>query len=174
MITILTGPVGGGKTTFLKSAVDRLRLRGIPPEGYLSERVMEGKAVFGYDLVDLRSGGRRPFLRRRDRGAGPGIGPYALNPDGLAAAQKIIGRSRAAELLVIDELGRLELEGKGIWSAAAPAFADGRRSCLIVVREALLDDFRTRWPAGIEISVVELPASRDPEILLREIGKDRK
>jgi nucleoside-triphosphatase THEP1 len=172
MITILTGPVGGGKTTFLKSAVDRLHLRGIPLDGYLSERVMEGKAVFGYDLVDLRSGGRRPFLRRRDRREGPGIGPYVLNPDGWTAAQKIIGRSRASELLVIDELGRLELEGTGVWPAAAPVFADGRRACLVVIRKALLDDFGTRWPAGIEISVLELPASRDPEILVHELLKD--
>jgi nucleoside-triphosphatase THEP1 len=174
MIKILTGPVGGGKTTFLKSAVGLLRERGILPDGYLSERVMDGTIVSGYDLADLRSGGRRPFLRRRDREEGPKIGPYALNPDTLAEAEEIIGRSRPAELLIIDELGRLELEGGGVWPAAASIFADPLRTCLVVVREALLDDFRTRWPAGIEISVVRLPASRDPEILVREIKTERE
>ncbi|MHB8054155.1 MAG: nucleoside-triphosphatase [Candidatus Aminicenantales bacterium] len=174
MITILTGPVGGGKTRFLKSAIDLLRSRGISPDGYLSERIMNGATVSGYDLADLRTGTRHPFLRRRDGDEGSGIGPYALNPDGLAAAEKIIGGSRAVEPLVLDELGYLELGGAGVWPAAAPVFADSLRVCLVVVRETLLDDFRTRWPAGIEISVVRLPASRDPEILVREMAKERE
>jgi len=94
-------------------------------------------------------------------------------PDGLAAAEKIIGRSRPDEPLIIDEFGRLELEGTGVWPASEPVFADGRRICLVVIRKALLEDFRTRWPAGMKISVVRLPASRDPEILVREILKGR-
>ena len=174
MITILTGPVGGGKTTFLKTAVDCLRFRGISPDGYLSERVMDGKTVAGYDLADLRSGGRVPFLRRPGPPEGTRVGSYGLFPDGLAAAEKIISRSRPSEPIVIDELGRLELEGTGVWPAAAPVFADVRRVCLVVVRDALFDHFRTRWPAGVAISVVPLPASRDPEILVREILKERE
>jgi len=174
MITILTGPVGGGKTTFLESAVGRLRLRGMPPDGYLSERVMEGKTVSGYDLLDLRSGGRRPFLRRTGPPDGQKAGRYVMNSAGLAAAEKIIGRSRPGRLLVIDELGHLELAGKGVWPAAAPIFSDCRRANLVVIRRTLLDAFRTRWPAGIEISIVGLPASRDPDVLIRGISKGRK
>jgi nucleoside-triphosphatase THEP1 len=172
MITILTGPVGGGKTTFLKAAVGLLRGRGIFLDGFLSERVMEGEEVSGYDLVDLRSGNRRPFLRRTGPSDGPKTGRYVLDPGALIAAEAIIGRSRPALPLVLDELGRLELEGKGVWPAAAPVFADSRRICLVVVREALLDDFRTRWPAGIETAVLPLPASRDPEVLARALARE--
>ena len=139
MITILTGPVGAGKTTFLKAVVDRLRALGRPPDGYLSERAGDGLRTGAFDVL----------------------------PGGLAAAADIIGRSDPSRLLIIDELGRLELGGGGVWPAAVPVFADVRRSCLVVVRDALMEDYQKRWPAGIAVAVVPLPPSRDPEILVR-------
>jgi len=173
MITILTGPVGGGKTTFLKAAVGLLRGRGLLLDGYLCERIMDDGQIIGYDLADLCSGGRRPFLRMPGPPGGQKTGRYVLDPDGLAAAETIIGRSRPGALLIIDELGPLELEGKGVWPAAAPVFADSRRSCLAVVRETLLAGFRAHWPEGIETAVVELPVSRDPEVLAEAVSEVR-
>ena len=167
MITILTGPVGAGKTTFLKALVDRLRALGRPPDGYLSERAGDGLPAPGYDLLDLRSGRRMPFLRKAGRASGLRTGAFDVLPGGLAAAADIIARSDPSRLLIIDELGRLELGGGGVWPAAVPVFADVRRSCLVVVRDALMEDYQKRWPAGIAVAVVPLPPSRDPEILVR-------
>lgn len=171
MITILTGPVGGGKTTFLRTAVGLLGARGLPVDGYLSERVMNRGDLVGYDLADLRSGLRRPFLRTAGPPDGLKAGRFVMDPGGLAAAETLIGRSRPAALLVVDELGPLELEGRGVWPAAAPVFADPRRNCLVVVRDTLRDAFRARWPEGIETAVVPLSVSGDPETLVRAVSK---
>jgi len=169
MITILTGPVGGGKTTFLKAVVGRLTALGRPPDGYLSERAGDGRPAPGYDLLDLRTGRRIPFLRIAGAADGLRTGAFDVLPGGLAAAADIIGRSDPSRLLIIDELGRLELGGRGVWPAAAPVFADARRSCLVVVRDTLMEDFQKRWPARIAVAVVPLPPSRDPEILIRAL-----
>jgi nucleoside-triphosphatase THEP1 len=168
VITILTGPIGGGKTTFLRSVVVRLGAGRIPFDGYLSERVLEGGELRGYDLTDLRTGARLPFLRRSGPREWPAVGPFVMDPNGLAAAERIIARGLPADLLILDELGRLESEGRGVWPAACPVLADPRRDSFVVIREGLLDSYRSRWEGeGVPVRIVSVTDSADSENFLR-------
>lgn len=174
MITILTGPIGGGKTSYLKSAIIRIRDRGLPVEGYLSERIMEGTTVSGYDLVNLGTGKHHRLLRRSAGSRSAAVGPFDINPKGFAAARAIIERSDPSGLLVLDELGRLELEGKGVWPAADPVLGDNRRRVLVVIRESLLDEYQIRFrTAARPVAVIRLPESKDPEILAGQVAGRR-
>jgi nucleoside-triphosphatase THEP1 len=170
VITILTGPIGGGKTTFLRSVVIRLGVEQIPFDGYLSERVLEGGELRGYDLTDLRTGVRLPFLRRSGPREWPAVGQFVMDPNGLAAAERIIARGLPADLLILDELGRLESEGRGVWPVACPVLADPRRDSLVVIREGLLDSYRSRWEGeGVPVRTVCVTDSADSENFLREL-----
>lgn len=174
MITILTGGVGSGKTTYLKSAIPLLRKRGISIDGYLSERVMDGETAAGYDLVEIQTGRRCRLLRRSAGGGADEVGPFETDAEGFAAAEGIIARSRTSDLLVVDEMGRLELEGKGVWPAAGPVLREAGRKVLVVIREALLEDFQARFrTGGAAVSVVCLPESKDPEVLAWAIAGER-
>lgn len=143
--------------------------------GYLSERVMAGADVEGYDLSDLRTGERLRLLRRASCPEGETVGQFAVDPAGFAAAGRIIARSRPTELFVLDELGRLELSGRGVWPAAGPILMEKGRNVLVVIREGLLDQYLALFSAagGPAVSVVRLPASKDPEILVRAVAENR-
>jgi nucleoside-triphosphatase THEP1 len=174
LITILTGGVGSGKTTYLRSAIPLIRKRGVAVDGYLSERVMDGVTAAGYDLVDLQNGRRCRLLRRSAGGGADHVGPFETDAEGFAAAEGIIARSRTSDLLVVDEMGRLELEGKGVWPAAGPVLREAGRRVLVVIREALLEDFQARFRTeGTAVSFVRLPESKDPEVLARAIAEGR-
>jgi iron complex transport system ATP-binding protein len=160
VITILTGPVGSGKTTFLERALPSLRERHPNLDGYLSLRIFAGGATTGYDLRDLRSAARIPFLRRRGEADGFRVGPYVLLPQGLAAAEEIIRRGGPADLLIVDEVGPLELAGGGVWPALSGEFAGRDRPALVVVRETLVDDIRAAL-TGRDMKVIRADAAGD-------------
>jgi nucleoside-triphosphatase THEP1 len=174
LITILTGPVGGGKTTYLEAAVPLLRARGLSIDGYLSERVMQGASVSGYNLLDLTTGEEFRLLRRSPRPGGETVGPFAVDPAGFAAAEAVILRSRPEDLLVLDELGRLELAGRGVWPAAEPILMDAGRKALVVIREELLENYLALFRAGgRSVSVFPLPESKEPDGLLLAVAEGR-
>lgn len=142
MIRVLTGPIHSGKTSRLKAVVRRLRSRGVRIDGFLSEAVLEDREIAGYDLLDLGSERSEPFLRRGGEGDRQRTGPYSVVPEGLAKAEAIIERGRDAGLLVVDEVGPLEMRGGGLWPSLERALSFS--NCLIVVQERVLEEFLDR------------------------------
>lgn len=174
MITILTGPVGGGKTSLLKAAVTAFRAGGFRVGGYLSERVMDGSALWGYDLLDLRTGKRVPFLRIAGRSGEETVGPFSLDPAGLAAAIGLIEGADPEEIFILDELGRLELEGRGVWPAARRLLESRGRDIVTVIRTGLLDAYQSRFRAeGWPVSVVSLNLCPSAEAFVDEVLRTR-
>lgn len=138
-IRILTGPVESGKTSFLREALARSPGAASPAaDGYLSLRVPGPGRTEGYDLFALGDASIRPFLRRKGGADWPKVGPYSLVPETLALAGRIIRESRAGRLLVVDEIGPLEMTGSGVWPALSEVLGDGGREILLVVRDVLL------------------------------------
>jgi nucleoside-triphosphatase len=104
---LLTGRPGCGKTTAIRRAVDRIGPARCA--GFYTEEVREGGTRIGFDVVTL-DGRRGPLARA---GApGPRVGRYgvdvtafeALGVDALAR-----GLDRRVSVLVVDEIGKMEL-----------------------------------------------------------------
>jgi len=142
MNLILTGPVGSGKTTLLKRLAVNLKKRDVRLTGYLSERVTDGQETRGYDLVGVRDGETRPFLRREGGEGWPRVGSFFFAPEGLQAAWDIIRHTRAGEWLILDELGSEELDGGGVWPALKNVLFIPSFRGLFAVRDSIVDDFR--------------------------------
>ena len=166
-IHILTGPVNSGKTTFLRDV-----LTGFAPprplRGYLSLRVIEEGRSEGYDLLDLSDGSERPFLRREGDPGWQRVGPYFLIPETLALAERIIRESAPGGLLVVDEVGPLEMSGGGIWQALDGILHEGDRDAVLVVREGLLEICQGRLD-GLPTTVYR---GKDKPELRRVLGRD--
>jgi nucleoside-triphosphatase THEP1 len=158
VIYILTGQVGAGKTSFLQRSLPTLRARHAGLDGYLSLRVSQGGETAGYDLFDVATAGRTPLLRRGGDPSGQTVGPYVLLPGGLRAAEAILGRRRPGGLLIVDELGPLELAGGGVRPALSAALAAEDRPALVVVRETLVADVRALF-AGRALEVIPLASA---------------
>jgi nucleoside-triphosphatase THEP1 len=136
-----------------------------------SRRESHGVKV-GFEAVDVGSGERWPLARTDDpstsrRGErspeqsrrmvgpsrrrweldGPRVGPYSFDPDGLARALRVLRGAICAQcdLLVIDEIGPLELEqGEGFAPILDLLPVEAPTHTLIVVRPALLDPLLLR------------------------------
>jgi len=144
VICILTGPVHSGKTSLLLRVAADLEARGVVLGGYLSPAVREGGMPAGYDLFDLQAKRTVPFIRREGEEGWQRSGDHYFLPQGLAAAKDIIGRSGGADLLVVDEVGPLEMKGQGLWPVLAPVLARGHRRCLLVAREKVAAEIAVR------------------------------
>jgi nucleoside-triphosphatase THEP1 len=140
MILVLTGPVHGGKTTFLERSLARWASLGLAPGGFLSIAMTGASGATGYDLLELRTGCRHPYLRREGKPDAERIGPFFFVPETLELARTIIREAEARELLVVDEVGPLELLGGGLWPALREALSRPGLRCLLVARAEILEE----------------------------------
>jgi nucleoside-triphosphatase THEP1 len=161
MVLVLTGPVHGGKTTYLGEACRRWSDRGLSCAGFLSPAVTGDGGETGYDLVELPGPLRRPYLRRSGPPGAERIGPFTFVPAALRRAREILRDPRPADLLVVDEVGPLELQGGGLWPALQEALRRPRQTVLLVVRDTIVDDLA----AAIAPLVPVFFDIRDPEDL---------
>lgn len=139
MVLVLTGPVHGGKTTYLGEACRRWSAHGLSYAGFLSPAVTGADGQTGYDLLELPGPFRRPYLRRHGPAGAERTGPFTFVPAALERARAILRDPRPADLLVVDEVGPLELQGGGLWPALRDAIGRPQRTVLLVVRDTIAD-----------------------------------
>lgn len=177
MLNILTGPVHSGKTTFLKNTIPVLREKKLQIDGYLSEAVWKNKEFTGYDLFDLKEYRNHPFIRKQGREEWQKIGLFFFLPETLGLAKKIIRRSKKADLCVVDEVGPLELKGKGVWPALRDILMNPKQDLLLVVRESILNDFVEKMQRD-DFVVYDIEQNKVPlrmvESLMQDLEKRRK
>jgi len=141
MIFILTGPVHSGKTTLLKEVVRELKEKKYRIDGFLSEAVWTREETVGYDLFDLKKERSIPLIRRTGEEEWQKIGSYFFIPQSLTEAEKIILRGKEADILVVDEVGPLELSGRGFWPALKQVVFQPLNSYILVIRKNIIKDF---------------------------------
>jgi nucleoside-triphosphatase THEP1 len=156
MVPVLAGPVHSGKTSFLRGLLPELKAREIRVCGYVSLAFKGEGGIFGYDLFDVKEGRSLPFLRTAGESSWQKVGPFFLLPGGLAAAESAILGQKPGERLIVDEVGPLEIAGRGVWPALSRALARSSFHGLLVTRRPLLDVLRDRLqPRPTEVFEIE-------------------
>ncbi len=117
---LLTGRPGVGKTTCLRRTLARL---GRPAGGFLTEERRGRGGRVGFDLVTLD--GRRATLADVRRTGPPRVGKYgvdvaALDRVGVPAIRAAVAAGR---LVVIDEIGKMEMASPAFRAAVDAALA---------------------------------------------------
>lgn len=141
MIYILTGPVHSGKTTLLKKLSCELKKQKVKIDGFLSEVILKDHKVIGYDLFNLKEEKSLPFIRRTGEEEWEKVGSYFFVPESQTEANRIILGGRDSDVLFVDEVGPLELAGKGFWPALKQVIFKPLTKYLLVVRINILNDF---------------------------------
>jgi nucleoside-triphosphatase THEP1 len=147
LIGLLTGPVGVGKTTVAERVVSLARMRGLDCGGLLAPAMVDDCGLkVGVWGVDVRTGERHILARTDQDVGGPSIGPYSFDAEGLSWAAGVVdGAAGDCDLLVVDEIGKLELwQGLGL-VRILPRLAAGEVSrALVLVRDSLLAELQAR------------------------------
>ncbi len=164
-VILLTGPKGVGKSTVCGSVVALARAAGVRAAGVISppEITPDGDKV-GIWVADVVTGERRRLAvaTHLRRGAAVETTHWSFNEDVLQWGAEVIARATPCDLLLLDELGSLELERGQGWTVAFDVLRDGAyRWALAAIRPGLLAALRARilGPSVEEMAVTE--ASRD-------------
>jgi nucleoside-triphosphatase len=151
---ILSGPVGGGKSSAVRELARELESRRIRVGGIVAPRVVREGRTVGYDVEDLSTGTRVALAGLQP----PGIAAerYHLAAQGIRFARRAITAAlQDADVIVVDEVGPAELTGEG-HAQSVRAVAAARRPAVLVVRSELVgpvtDAFGLGDPQILDIS----------------------
>jgi nucleoside-triphosphatase THEP1 len=171
VVLILTGAIQSGKTRFLAGIVAGLDRERTGVSGFLSRAVYERGRLIGYDLAVLGRKTPVAYIRKSGEPAWERVGPYYFIPEALEEARRTILESRPRDLLVVDEVGPLELGGGGLWGPLETVLAGPGRRSLLVVRASCLEALSTRLAGRpFQVFTVDEPSARAS--LLFEISRD--
>ncbi|MDG6920121.1 MAG: NTPase [Nitrososphaerota archaeon] len=139
-IYLVTGPPGVGKSTLVSKVVRRLKSAGVIVGGCTTSEVRSGGARTGFGVTDLTSG-RTGVLASVESRFGPKVGRYRVNLSDLASvgAAGLEAAAADSELVVIDEVGPMELVSPDFRRAVRKCVASGK-PILAVTHERLEDD----------------------------------
>lgn len=163
ILTILTGSSGEGKTPLCMQLAEQARASGLVVAGLISPPIYEGGHKVAIDIVDQLSGeSRRLAVRRGGQGEGFITENWELDLAVLDWGNQLLANLPACDLLILDELGPLELVlGKGL--QAGLDLVDNRFSPITtaVIRPRLLTIAQERWPWGKVIHMKDLDPIQD-------------
>jgi nucleoside-triphosphatase len=116
-VFLIYGPRGAGKTTTTIKLADELARRGIGVGGYFQRTTSDELDRRGYDLVRFRDRNQTLPLARPGGVEKPGtsaVCSFSFSQDAFAAGIEWLKQdAQSSQVLVIDELGKLEARGEG-------------------------------------------------------------
>jgi len=155
-VVFLTGIPRVGKSTVVGNVVERLRLNGVKVGGMTSADLRSGPTRIGFEIRDLITG-EVGVLAHVSQAAGPRIGRYRVNSEDLdrIGAGAILSAIKDADLIVIDEVGPMELTSRKFKDAVQAALVCGKPVLGTVHRNAQ-DPIVRATKSGQGIEVIEV------------------
>ena len=143
-MVIITGAIGIGKTTVCRKLIEILRGKGYTCGGILTYKAADK----GIIIEDIQSGEKGTLASINNVYQGPRTARYSFNPDGIEFGIHAVEKGTSAPVLVVDEVGQLELRGEGFARALELIKAGEVEDCVLVIRRELLPAFLPQLPAA--------------------------
>ena len=147
LVILITGDKRHGKTRAAKKLSRLLQSRGIAVGGVLSDRITNSGETTGYELINISTGHRMPFLKKSEAFLDNRIGRFDIDMETLMQGQQILNPSNLSihDVVVIDEVGKLELQGKG-WARPIERIMEANTlPVVITVRADFADDVAEKF-----------------------------
>jgi nucleoside-triphosphatase THEP1 len=147
-VYVLSGDRGSGKTRLLTAITETLLMSGKNVGGILSPVVQSQESRLGYDVLDLQSGRQVPLCRRDIEPTGGSTGPFRFDAGAIRFGNAALAQAATsgADLIILDEVGPLEFDGRGWAEGLEGLLQTYHGSLLLVVRPNLLGRLTERWP----------------------------
>jgi len=144
---IISGNKNQGKTIQIKRFVVLLQNSNTSFSGFYSEKIINDATVVGYDIVSLPKKEKYKFLRTVGNENQQKIGSFYI--DDFALAEGVIQIKKAIinqlDFLIIDEVGKLELNNKGWCAVLESVFADFKGEIIMTVRTEFVEKVIQKW-----------------------------
>lgn len=141
MIIVVTGQVGAGKSTVCRKVIDLYRQQGYECGGIISYKDTDNNII----AEDIRTGIKMILASRNTGYEGLRTGAYYFNPEGLEFGKHLIEKEAGSYLLVVDEIGPLELARAGFSNAITLMNGKKVGNSIVVIRRGLLGDFLPKF-----------------------------
>lgn len=149
-IIIITGPVNSGKTSYLHRLLINYKREGYAVGGITAEALYKQGQKIGYDVCDLISKECRPLVRSSETAVQmkltegvQHVGRFVLLESGLAFTRRCVYAATAGDIVCLDEVGPLEMAGRGHRQVLDMLLADFDGTFLVVARDTVSDALKT-------------------------------
>lgn len=142
MRLLVTGRPGIGKTTLVSKLARMLKDRGVSVGGMITYETREKGVRTGFLVEDLKTG-LKGLMASVDYSAGPRVGKYVVS---LAEIERIgvkaiLDAVERDEVVIIDEIGPMELYSESFRNAVSQAFASAKSVVATIHQRASQNSF---------------------------------
>lgn len=146
-LVIVSGPRGSGKTTACLRLIERARRREVNCAGIVSPARFQAGRKVGIDVLDVRSGERRALAEADQLPGELRTLAFRFDPNAVAWGAEHLNTACPCDILIVDELGPLELGRSQGWVNALDVLRNGKfKLAVIVVRPELVPIFKQILP----------------------------
>jgi nucleoside-triphosphatase len=154
---LLEGRPGVGKTTLAIAVAGALAERGVEVGGFTTEEIRERGGRVGFAIEAI--GGDREVMAHVDYPGPPRVGKYGVD---LEAVEQVAlpALAKGSEVLVIDELGKMELHSQALCDAVTTAMQEDGN--VVATVQATAHPFTDELKARDDVDVIQVTrANRD-------------
>jgi nucleoside-triphosphatase len=156
---LLTGPPGSGKTRLIQNIVEDLRKLGATVGGLLTPEVRVGGERIGFHVLDIQTGEKEVMADVR-LDSEIKVGRYGVNVNVIRdlAVNSIVRAMSKCDLIVIDEIGKMELYSTEFQEAVEEALSSPK-PLIGTVGERLRHPFTSRIKELPSVNLMTLTRS---------------
>jgi len=149
-IFVICGEVHEGKTSIAKKVVTELQKNGLTISGFFSESGSNDSGQKTYHVVDANTGEKEMLCSENPSPGSIKSGRFNFSETGLTRGRQILEYAlrKPTDLIVIDEIGPLEINDKG-WALAIERLLNQCNTPqLWIARERLVNVLIRKWNIG--------------------------
>ena len=140
MVIVVTGAIGIGKTTVCQKVIEIARGQGYSCGGVISHKSQNGDIL----VEDVETGETKVLASTGNIYQGPRTVRYSFSPESISFGVDAVERGISSDIVLVDELGHLELRGEGFAGVVHRIATGNVKSCILVIRKELLSAFLPR------------------------------
>lgn len=153
-LMLVTGLRGAGKTTWCSELTGIAKEKGMVVKGILSPGIFKGNQKIGITAKNIETGDQLQLAKlRKGEVEGMSTPRWQFFPETVSWANKVIGEAEESDLLMIDEIGPLELlRGEGLTAGIDRLDGNRYKIACVVIRPSLIPSALHRWPHAKVVS----------------------
>ena len=156
-VLILTGEMQQGKTSLLKRLLNELASEELPTEGFYTEVIIKNDERLGYTLNTIHPYESVLLCSKSSETGLKRYGRFYFNETAIEKGNLILQKAleNNAPLIVIDEVGPMEMSGDG-WASSIDKICESSGIPMIwTVRKSLAGKAARKWNVG-DVFIVDV------------------